>query len=239
MKYRLTVSAAALFVAGTSAQAAVMFYDLDGGGQAQFDADLATYGYTMQSATAWGGLPDWSITGVDGPVNTTTNNAIFNPGDIPFDLEFDSNLNPYGTGGPNGRGPGGTGLVGVGPSGGFGNPSNALLANFFVDSFDIFDVGGNVVAMEINALTLLGSNVVDLTLYDDNGANIGAFGGSAPTSGHRYGVLVTGADTIGVLNVYDAGGGAEGVMAVTTYTVPAPGALALLGLAGLARRRRR
>jgi hypothetical protein len=237
MKYRLTVSAAALFVAGTSAQAAVMFYDLDGGGQAQFDADLAAYGYVMQSQTNWGVLADFGITGMDGPVDTNTNNGIFAPGDIPYDLMFASNLTPWGTGGLNNEPV--NGLVGVGPGAGFGNPSNALLANYFVDSFDIFDVGGNVVAMEINALTLLGSNAVDLTLYDDNGANIGASGGSAAPTGRRYGVLVTGADTIGVLNVYDAGGGAEGVMAVTTYAVPAPGALALLGLAGLARRRRR
>jgi hypothetical protein len=145
MKYRLTVSAAALFVAGTSAQAAIMFYDLDGGGQAQFDADLAAYGYVMQSQTNWGILADFGITGMDGPVDTNTNNGIFAPGDIPYDLMFASNLTPWGTGGLNNEPL--NGLVGVGPSAGFGNPSNALLANYFVDSFDIFDVGGNVVAI--------------------------------------------------------------------------------------------
>ena len=111
MRYKLAFGAAAL-LAGASAHGAVFFYDLDGGGQPAFDADLATYGYTMQSATAWGGLPDWSITGIDGPVNTGTANAIFNPGDIPFDLEFDSNLTPWGTGGNGGRGPGRCGPLG-------------------------------------------------------------------------------------------------------------------------------
>ncbi|UCD74321.1 MAG: hypothetical protein JSV91_11070, partial [Phycisphaerales bacterium] len=145
MRFKLALGAAAL-LAG-SAQGAVFFYDLDGGGQAQWNADLATYGYVMQSQTNWGALPDWGIQGMGGPVDFNTNNGIINPGEIPFDLAFDSNYTPWGTGGPNGRGPAGNGLVVVGPSGGFGNPSNALLANYFVDSFDIFDAGGNVVAM--------------------------------------------------------------------------------------------
>ena len=234
MKYRLTVSAAALFIAGTSAQAAVIFYDLDGGGQAQFDADLATNGYVMQSQTNWGALPDWGIQGMDGPVDTNTNNGIFSPGDIPFDLMFASNLTPYGTGGLNNEPT--NGLVAVGPSSGY-VPSNGLAANYFVDSFDVFDVGGGIVAMELYTFSIVGGSTVDLTAYDDNGALLGSYGGVAAP--HRYGVLVTGADTLGVVNVYDAGSGAEGVMAVTTYAVPAPGALALLGLAGLARRRRR
>jgi hypothetical protein len=234
MKFRLTFGAAALLLAGT-AQGGINFYDLDGGGQAQFNADLATYGYTMQSATNWGALPDWGIAGMDGPVNTSTNNGIFAPGDIPFDLEFDSNFTPYGTGGHNGRGAGGNGLVAIGPSSGY-TPSNGLAANYFVDSFDIFDVAGNIVAMELWTTSVLGG-ALDITAYDDNGGYLGAYAGiSAP---RHYGVLVYGPDSIGVVNVYDPVGGAEGVMGVTTYMVPAPGALALLGLAGLARRRRR
>ena len=231
---KLTSGAAALLLAGT-AQAGINFYDLDGGGQAQWNAYLATYGYAMQSATNWGALPDWGINGIDGPVDMNTNNGFISPGDIPFDLAFDSNLTPYGTGGPNGRGAGGNGLVLIGPSSGY-TPSNAILANYFVDSFDIFDVAGGVVAMELYTASVLGG-ALDLTAYDDNGALIGSYAGiSAP---RHYGVLVYGADSLGVVNVYDPVGGAEGVMAVTTYIVPAPGALALLGLAGLARRRRR
>lgn len=229
---KLTFGAAALLLAGT-AQAGINFYDLDGGGQAQFNADLAAYGYTMQSATNWGALPDWGIQGMNGPVDFNTNNGIFAPGDIPFDLMFASNLTPYGTGGLNNEPA--NGLVAIGPSSGY-SPSNMLAANYFVDSFDIFDVAGGVVAMEVYTASVLGG-ALDLTAYDDNGALIGSYAGiSAP---RHYGVLVYGADSLGVLNVYDPVGGAEGVMAVTTYVVPAPGALALLGLAGLARRRRR
>ena len=235
MKAKLTLGAAALLCVGASAQAGVFFYDLDGGGQAQWDADLATYGYSIRSTTNWGALPDWGILGMDGPVDTNTNNGTFAPGDIPFDLAFDSNLTPYGTGGANGRGPGGNGLVVVGPSSGY-TPANCLAANYFTDSFDIFDVAGDVVAMEIWATSIIGG-ALDITAYDDNGGYLGAYAGIAPPN--RYGILVTGADSLGVLNLYDPVGGAEGVMAVTTYIVPAPGALALLGLAGLARRRRR
>lgn len=234
MRFRLTFGAAALLLAGT-AQGGVNFYDLDGGGQAQFNADLAAYGYTMQSATNWGALPDWGIAGIDGPVDMNTNNGFISPGDIPFDLAFDSNLTPYGTGGPNGRGAGGNGLVLIGPSSGY-TPSNAIAANYFVDSFDIFDAAGGVVAMEFWSASVLGG-ALDINAYDDNGALLGSYAGIAAP--RHYAVLVYGADSLGVVNLYDPVGGAEGVMAVTTYVVPAPGALALLGLAGLARRRRR
>jgi hypothetical protein len=238
MKYLLMLWAVALLVAGTSAQAGVFFYDLDGGEQAQWDADLAAYGYTMRSQTNWGALPDWGIAGIDGPVDNHTNNGYFSPGDIPFDLAFDSNYTAGGTGGPNGRGVGGNGLAVFGPSSGW-SVSNLLIANYFVDSFDIFDVGGNVVAMELWACTIMGGTTVDINVWDDNANLIGSGVSNAPSpGGWRVGVLVTDADSIGIINLTDPAGGAEGVMAVTTY-IPAPGALALLGLAGLVRRRRR
>lgn len=233
------VGLAACVVLSTTASGDILFFDIGAEGWDPFLDAVAGFGYYQESQTAWDTLPDWGITGVDGPVDVNTNNAIFNPGDIPYNLAFDSNLNPFGIPGPAGRGAGGTGLVGVGPSGGFGNPSNALLANFFVDSFDIFVTEGACKAMAFNALTLLGSNFVDITVFGPNEEVLGQFGGPAPPQGHWFGVLMTpDQTTIQRVNIYDAGGGAEGVMEVIKY-VPAPGVLALFGLAGLVGTRRR
>ncbi|MDY7109131.1 MAG: PEP-CTERM sorting domain-containing protein [Planctomycetota bacterium] len=218
----------------------ILWFNISADGWAPFLDQVADYGYAEQSATDFGSLSDFGITGIDGPVDENTSNAIFNPGDIPFDLAFDSNLNPFGQGGPAGRGPGGNGLVGVGPSGGFGNPSNALAANYFVDSFDIFATNeGGFRAIAFNALSLLGTDSVDLTAYDENEDALGSFGGSAPAGGNWYGAVMTpDQPSIFRMNLYDTGEGAEGVMDVITY-VPAPGAIALFGLAGLAGSRRR
>ena len=53
------------------------------------------------------------------------------------------------------------------------------------------------------------------------------------------GILATGDTTIGRVNIYDTGGGFEGILLIEVYVVPAPGSLALLGLAGLVGTRRR
>ena len=226
----------AVLIAG-AAQGAVYFYDLDGGDQAAFDAAVA--GLMYHGSTTFDAAPDWGIAGMDAPVDTNTNNGFITPGMIQAGLVIQNNINPWGF--PDANNGGGINtLVAVGASGGFGNPSNSLLANYFVDAFDIIDDYAGVVAIEIDALTLLGSDVVDLSLYDDGGNQTNQWMGlSAPAAGHRYGIVVDGGDSIGRLNVYDSFGGAEGVMNITTWQVPAPGALALLGLAGLAGRRRR
>jgi len=80
-----------------------------------------------------------------------------------------------------------------------------------------------------------------VTVYDEQGNLVGQAGGlDAPASGHSYGIIATGGDTIGRVNIYDEGGGAEGIMGTGNfYVVPAPGALALVGIAGLVSRRRR
>jgi hypothetical protein len=238
MKHIVGLTACVVLTATASGD--ILWFDIGADGWDPFLNAVSGYGYIEASHADWSGLADFGITGIDGPVDTNTNNVLFNPGDIPYNLAFDSNLNPNGIPGPAGRGPGGNGLVGLGPSGGYGNPSNALLANYFVDSFDIFATEGQVKAMAIWALSVVGSNSVDLTAFGPGEVVLGSYGGPAPTSGHWYGVLMTPDQPIlQRLNVYDPGDGAEGVMEVYTYVIPAPGALALLGLAGVAGTRRR
>jgi hypothetical protein len=237
MKYILGIVASVTL--GATASGDILFFDIGAEGWNPFLDAVAGYGYAEESRTAWQGLADWGLTGFDGPVDVNTENGTIHPGDIPYNLAFDSNLNPWGIPGPAGRGVGGNGLVGVGPSGGFGNPSNALLANYFVDSFDIFVTEGACKAMAFNALSLLGTNAVDITVFGPGEAVLGSTGGPAPAGGHWYGVLMTpDQTTIQRVNIYDVGGGAEGVMEVVKY-VPAPGVLALFGLTGLVGVRRR
>lgn len=237
MKY--IVGIAACVTLSATASGDIIFFDIGAEGWDPFLNAVAANGYYQESQTAWHLLADWGITGMDGPVDTNTENGVIHPGDIPWNLAFDSNLSPWGIPAPAGRGPGGNGLVGVGPAAGFGNPSNALLANYFVDSFDIFVTEGCCKAMAVNALTLLGSNSVDITVFGPNEVVLGATGGPAPPGGHWYGILMTpDQPCIQRVNIYDVGGGAEGVMEVIKY-VPGPGVLALFGLAGLVGTRRR
>jgi hypothetical protein len=205
-----------------TAQAGVMFFDLDGGQQAAWDLALTNGGHILISATAWGGLADFGVTGIDGPVDSTTNNAIFSPGDIPADLSIDSNLNSHGVGGPAGRGPGGAGLAGIGPASVFAPASNALIANDDGDSFDIISNDPTHSAMEVNPLHLgdMVSTKVDITVYDNGGVLIGQLLAAEANgaAGRRWGILATDGDKIGRVNI-EAVGPNEfgGVMGVKTY----------------------
>lgn len=230
---KCTTAIIASLTIGATAWGDLLFYDISQDGWGPFLNDVASFAYTQETQTAWNTLPDWGITSVDGPVDTATSNAIFSPGDVPYNLAFDSNLYPWGIPGPAGRGVGGAGLVGVGPSEPYGNPANALLPFYWVDSFDIFATGGNVRAMAFNALTLIGGNAVDITVFGPGEQVLGQRNGPAPPGGAWYGILTTpDQSNIQRVNIYDVAGGAEGVMEVITY-IPAPGALALFGLAGV------
>ena len=236
MRLSKTVGVVVVLGFGAAASGDVLFFELDFGWD-DFDAAVAGYGYQYVDETYFENAADWGINGIDGPVFWDTQNG-YTDGTIPFNLGFDANMTPWGTGGQNSRGP--NGLVCVGPSGGFGNPSNALLANYFVDSFDIMVTEGCCKAMAIWTTSLLGSNMGDITVYQDGGAATLFANLPMTPAGNWYGIVITpDQPCIDYVNLYDVAGGAEGVMKVIKWEVPAPGALALLGLAGLVRRRRR
>ena len=53
-------------------------------------------------------------------------------------------------------------------------------------------------------------------------------------------MLTTDGDTIGRVDVWDVNvAGSEGISSIAVYSIPGPGSLALLGLAGLVATRRR
>jgi opacity protein-like surface antigen len=180
---------------------------------------------------------DYGIIGGDGPVGSGGNQFI-SPGLLPDKIVLDSEQDGPGGGS---RGPGGTGLVGVGPSAGFGNADNAVLANFFVDAFGI-DFSEKKLAFEFNALTLLGSDAVTIIASDENTGQRSVFQNVRVGAGRRLGILAKPGGAISHISIYDAGGGAEGIQGVAwSYIIPEPGSAALLGFLalGMMIRRRR
>ena len=225
MRKEMLVAAGALFLAG-SASADILLFDIDADPNAWADA-LQANGKVRKGGWNFDADADYGIAGFDAPL-TSAGGGPVSPGTINTDNVVMDVINN--------SGPGATGLVAVGPSAGFGNPSNAVLANFFTDSFQMNFTSGDKTAVEFNALSLLGGTTVDITV--NGGAAVFA-GVAAGAGGHNYGILATGGDTIDSVNIFDTGGGAEGIQGSGTVYVPAPGALALLGVAGLVSRRRR
>ena len=174
--------------------------------------------------------------------------GVFYWDEMPLDnIQFQSNLNPNGQGGPNPRGI--AGLAFATPPF-FGLDNNILVANTFVDSFDILSgvpVGDNHTAMALQVVSL--SNPpqglpVNITVWDKNEENSTrlVLPGFQGIEKQFVGILATDGLTIGRVNIYDTGSGpgsgAEGISSIEVY-IPAPGSLALLGLSGLFVRRRR
>ncbi len=124
-------------------------------------------------------------------------------------------------------------LVAVGPSGGFGNPSNSVLANTFADALQIDFTANDIVAYEFNALSLLGTGNVDFTATDGSGNEF--FASFNVGAGTNIGILAINGQNISGVNFFDPGDplGAEGIQgAGAIYRVPEPGSATLLGLAG-------
>jgi hypothetical protein len=156
-------------------------------------------------------------------------------------VTFQSNLDPQGGQGPNPRGA--NGLAFATPPF-FGIKNNVLVANTFVDSFDILSgppAGDNHTAMALNVVALAsGGAPIIITVWDKNGEHQTKFevGPLGDADNAVVGILALDGRTIGRVNIYDPSGGAEGMSAIEVF-IPAPGSLALLGLSGLFVRRRR
>jgi len=221
MRKEMLVAAGALFVA-SAASADILLFDIDANESAWRDA-LRQNGKVAKGGWDFNRDADYGIIGFAGPVTSAGAGPV---GAGTIDADNVSMNAPVGNPANN--------LVGVGPGAGFGNPSNFVGANYFTDSL-VISLSEAKTAIEFNAVSLLGSNTADFIV--NGGAAVFA-GNAAPAAGHRYGILATGGDTISSVQIFDAGGGAEGVQGAGLVYVPAPGALALLGLAGLVSRRR-
>ncbi|GIK19490.1 MAG: hypothetical protein AMXMBFR77_18850 [Phycisphaerales bacterium] len=209
--------------AGLAAPASAQLFNIDQnpGGWAAAKAGLILEGCSDFTKDA-----SYPLIGIKGPV-TSAGNGPVSPGTVYATHSFNTvNAANYFYN-----------IATLGPHYGFGNPHNALLANYFVDAFRMDFSGAGVQAVEFNALTVVGGASVNITVYDSNGSTAynnvnvgGAFGAN-------LGVLGNGITRI---DIFDAGGGAEGVQRkVCTYLVPAPSSAALLALGGLVATRRR
>ena len=209
----------------------ILLFDLD---DPQQSADFFTVveSLTVLASYDFDSLPDLGAQAFDGPLTSAGSTPPWIPfGVIPEGIALDSNLEPWGEGGPSTRGPGGWGLAGIGPSAPFGVSSNTVVAAKYIDSFDIIFTardGSNmdrVRALVFTGVSLVGADKMDITVYDGAEEVIEFFAGTdAPPAGHTYGLLGIGT-IISRVNFYDCEHdvyGAEGVMGeMTVWGTPA------------------
>jgi len=125
------------------------------------------------------------------------------------------------------------GLATVGAAAGYGNSSNAVVANYFSDAFVISDFPDAPSAFQFNPVSFFSSGPLQITVNEE-----AVFAG--PTFAN-VGILVTDGTPLLSVKLYDSGNGAEGVQGIGTLyygsavpAVPVPGSLLLGGLgAGL------
>ncbi len=121
--------------------------------------------------------PDYGVTGFSGPL-TSAGAGPVSPGVVLDNVVMDT---VAGRDYP-------TNLLAVGPSAGFGNPSNAVVANYFLDSFQIRFRGfmrGHMVMLNFLSLGGPPDPKVDVSFYDWNDQLIGTVGSlDAPATGH-------------------------------------------------------
>ncbi|MCL4743183.1 MAG: hypothetical protein KJZ54_13375 [Phycisphaerales bacterium] len=199
--------------APASAQWTVFDIDANPGAWAAAKAGLILEGCSDFTKDA-----NYPLIGIKGPV-TSAGNGPVSPGTVYPTHSFDSvnGANYF------------YNIATLGPQYGFGNASNALLANYFTDTFRMNFAGA--AAVEFNALTLLGGTSVNITV---NGNSLGSV---AVGTGRNIGIIGAPINTV---DLFDSVGGAEGVQAkVCSYLVPAPGTAALLAVGGLVATRRR
>ncbi len=153
-------------------------------------------------------------------------------------LAFQSNFGGTDSSQVNPAGPNGMNLF---TAGFLGVPANGVAAGVFVNSFDIISTGDpGHTAMGMTVVSFLGGKTVRVDVYDTSNVLLGSIAEvPAPVNGTSFlGILTTGSDTIGRVNFFDPSNAAEGILDIAVY-IPAPGTLALLGVAGLVGRRRR
>ncbi len=239
-----TMYAVAILLCAQAAHADVLFFV----SQAEFQGALEQAGRIKKGIESfpWLALPG-SVTNLGDPLDINSSlPGWVKPGDIIDNLTFQSNLTPFGSNGTNPRGFAGLALF---TQGFIGATQDGVVAGHFVDSFDILSGppdGDNHTAMALQLISFNNSpagSAVTVSVYDKDDDLIGSASDiSAPANqgGTFLGILSTGGDTLGRVNIYDVNVGfaAQGIYSIAVY-VPAPGSVFLLGLAGLVGTRRR
>jgi hypothetical protein len=228
MKSTMILLAVAGLASGASAQD---FYSQGAFQTAAVNAGLFQFAFEDLE----GSTPGYSIVGFDDPLQQGVPQGPFLSG-LVAPIIIQSNINP---GNPNGIAPQGVdGLAAVEFGAGFGETSDIVLSNTFVNGLDIIIPGGAVGA-GFNVVDIFGNGSVQIGVYDTNDVFLGAFNSGGDAGGSNFFGYVS-AGGIGRLNVYSVGGGAEGGDNIELWNpIPAPGSIALLGMGGLLAARRR
>ncbi len=229
-----TVVCAALGIAGIAHGDVLFFLD-----EGEFQAALQQAGMTKKGFEDFPWLaPPNSVVGTSTPVDVNGSQpGWYVPGMLIDNLAFQPNQGGADSSQTTPPQPSGIALF---TQGFLDLPANGLVSSVFVTAFDIVSTGDpGHTAMGMLTTTFLGGNSIRVDVYDSNNVLIGNMA-AAPTgpNGAFLGILATGGDTIGRVNFFDAANGVEGLFNIAVY-IPAPGSLALLGLAGLVRTRRR
>ncbi len=204
--------------------------------QAAFEAAAAGGGNAHISTEDFeNSTPGYVIVGFGDPLTYGTPNYPFDSG-LNTRLTVQSNTLGNGkTVSPHGA----NGLAAIEKGAGFGESSDIVVANYFVDGFDILTMDANITAVGFNTLDVFGANSVGVMIFDTSNNLLGSFNSGADAGGSSFFGFVSGTP-IGRINVFDAAGGAEGADNIQIWSrVPAPGSAAILGLGGVIAGRRR
>ena len=165
--------------------------------------------------------PDYGIVGFSGPL-TSAGAGPVSPGVVLDNVVIDTVVKNYNTN-----------LAALGPSGGFGNPSNAILANYFVDSLEISFTEPNYTMVMLDLLVAGGrGSAVIVRFYDKNDILIGKDLINAPREGHPVLFWTENrSDSFGRITIESGRTVAGGIMQ-SEYWVPEPVTLSLLALGG-------
>jgi hypothetical protein len=199
--------------------------------------DLAAPGIAIQTFAASTIAPS-GVASMSNPLDSTTNNGLFVPGDILPGLAITATGNNPGSD---------LAVAGVGFA---GNTNNSVFANFFVETLNIL-LSPGVDAVGLGMLSEFGVSDFDVSVFGPGDVLIGSttvLGVPNSGAGLFLGMIATGGDSITRVNLSSQTGEAEGIDLVkfgnAGRAVPEPSSVTLfgLGLAGLAvavRRRRR
>ncbi len=166
-----------------------------------------------------------AILGFGDPLAQGVANGPFPVGNL-FPITIQSNTDPTGaTPIPQGA----NGLVFVEQTAGFGNASDIVLSNTFVNGLDfIFSASDNITGVGFDVLNLLGGPTVSIQVFDTNNVLLAATVSPANAGGTNFlGYTAAPGTFIGRINIFDAAG-AEGGDNILLFTVPEPGSMSLL-----------
>ena len=188
------------------------------GQQSQFDEVLLEAGKVLKDIEDFeeNRLPPKTAAPLDDPLDANTNQGGFEPGDIPANIAFMSNVEGPGIIGPN---PHGIGGMAVGTAGFNGAANVVVVANWGDESLDVLTVGPDAhTAMAINVVSFEQGGNFQVRVYDANNGLLGMTNlDLVGDPGTTWVGFIVSTGTIGRVNLWNPEGGYEGIYDITLY----------------------